>query len=95
MDSKEYRFIKMFSDIRGMNASAHHNKPWDAIVIVRNWLMHVSGRKTIPSIRNIWIRYKKFNVSFLPMWCKDQDLERNELTFSEYSWAISEFLKGP
>lgn len=95
LDSKEYRFLETCSDIRGMTLRAHHNKPWEAMFILRNWIEGVSQRKTIPGYEEIWIRYNQFKKYVLPEWCKDQKLRQSRLTFLQYSWAISDFLVGP
>ena len=92
LDKEPYRYQKFISDISGQDIKAHQNKPQNVIKSVRDTLSNASHRTTIPGGEEIWKRYQDFKND-LPAMCKDCRLNAEELTFNDYAWLVSEWLK--
>ena len=92
LDREQYRYHSFISDIAGQDIKSHDNLPEKAISIVRNWLSDSSERRTIPGGREICRRYRNFR-SDLPKLCSDLPIEEDELTFNDYTYMVSTWLK--
>jgi hypothetical protein len=91
LDKEEYRYQKYISDIAGHDIRSHQNSPEGLIKTVRNWLNDASGRTTIPGGKEIIARYNRFK-SDLPAMCLAARIDKQELTYNDYSNFISEWL---
>ena len=92
MDTYKYRYRKFISDISGQDIFAHGNSPKKAIRGIREWLKIESKRTTIPGGDKIYKRYLVFQKD-LPLFCKKRHLRVKELTFVDYSEAVSIWLQ--
>lgn len=92
LDRERYRYQTFLSDIAGQDIREHGDDPRRAIAIVRDWLRSASHRADIPSGSVIGQRYERFR-SRLPTLCDDLELAEDELTFRDYTWLVSMWLK--
>lgn len=90
LESKQFRFKEFISDISGQDIKSHEANPDEAIKCVRNWLSKYTTEK-IPSPSIISEEYKDF-LSALPELCKENHWLENELTFSEFSSLVFNWL---
>ena len=89
LDKEQYRFKRFISDISGQDIRGHDNNPEAIISNVREWLAHVSKKKTPGPNFHIG-RYKMFRQELLDR-CKKYEWDYDNLTFNEYTILIDEF----
>jgi hypothetical protein len=92
LDRDRYRYQKFISDIAGQDIREHGDDPKQAVTIVRNWLRSTSPEINIPGGEAIWKRYRSFR-SELPKMCKELKLVPTRLTFRDYSWLVSAWIR--
>jgi len=92
LDKEQYRYQKFISDIAGQDIFAHDNDPKKAIEKVRNWLRIASRRNNIPGGAKIYERYTRFEKD-LPDICRVLNVRIEELTFVDFTYVITEWLK--
>lgn len=63
-DVEEYRYQKFISDLAGMDITAHANDPRSMVRCVRDWLVGVSRRKTVPNPAVLVDSYDRFFAGF-------------------------------
>jgi hypothetical protein len=93
-DSEQYRFQKFISDIGGQDIQRHDNDPKQAVVRVRNWLRTESGLNELPGGSAIYERYEQFRHD-LPTICATLKLDIGDLTFADFSYAVTNWLANP
>ena len=93
LESERFRYQKFISDVSGQDIQAHEDKVENAVKHVRNWLASKSGEK-LPSHSLIFKEYLDFQQS-LPDLCARTEWVPEELTFSEYSLLINNWLALP
>jgi hypothetical protein len=91
LDSVPHRYQQFISDIAGQDIQAHHDDPKQIITAVRNWLRTASQRKALPGGAEIYRRFLLFQQD-LPVSCGELKLERNELTYYDYTLLIADWL---
>ena len=89
LDREQYRYRDFISDIAGQDIHAHGGDPKRAILEVRNWLASKAG--PLPGGPKIQAHYERFKT-MLPDMCRDSGLDPNDLTFSDLSGIISNWL---
>lgn len=89
LDREQYRYRDFISDIAGQDIHAHGADPRRAIREVRNWLASKTG--PLPGGSEIQAHYERFKA-MLPDMCRDSGLDPNDLTFSDLSGIISNWL---
>lgn len=92
MDREPYRYQKFISDIAGQDIVDHKNSQEEVVKIIRNWLLMVSDRKTIPGGSIIWKHYQEF-LDDKPQVAHEcryhvEDLEN----FNNYTNVVAEWL---
>lgn len=92
LDRERYRYQKFISDISGQDIRDHGDEPRQAVIIVRNWLRSVSPDISIPGGEAIWKRYRSFRRK-LPTMCRKLKLVTTKLTFRDYTWLVSEWIR--
>jgi hypothetical protein len=92
LDRRRYRYHKFISDIAGQDISEHNNRPARAVEVVRNWLRTESGLRDIPGAEYITARYRRFKRN-LPAFAAVAHLNPRRLTYVDYCYTISEWLK--
>lgn len=93
VDVDQYRYQKFISDISGQDISAHSGDPLRLIRIIRDWLRTASNVGHVPGGAEISRRFLRFD-SELPEICSSMGLDRTELTFSDYTTLVSEWLRA-
>lgn len=92
-DSEQYRFQKYISDIAGQDVHTHANDPANAVKRVRDWLRAESDLAGIEGGAAIFKRYQTFRAA-LPQICSELNLDVNDLTFTDFSFAIARWLQA-
>jgi hypothetical protein len=92
LDRERYRYQKFISDIAGQDLQAHDNNPKKAVVHVRDWLRSATPQVSIPGGEAIWERYQAFSAD-LPSNCGRLHLARENLTFVDYTWLVSLWIR--
>jgi len=92
LDNMPYRYQQFISDIAGQDIQVHNNSPREAITVVRNWLRNASRSAILPGGMEIYRRYQLFEQK-LPALCVELNVQRNELTFNDSVWIISNWLR--
>jgi len=92
LDREPYRYQKFCSDIAGQDPEAHGGDPHRAIGLVRDWLQsHATVR--MPSGSVIVGRYELFQQQ-LPWMCRLARLRVAELTFNDFVYLVSVWLRA-
>ena len=95
LDSDQYRYRALISDISGQDIRMHGGDPERAIREVRDWLRLTSKRTTLPGGAEIIQRYRRFRND-LPDLCAALGLEQDRLTFLDLSKMVTDWLRnGP
>lgn len=92
LDRLPYRYQQFLSDIAGQDICAHHDDPKALITLVRNWLRTASQDHRIPGGTAIHHRYLLF-LQDLPGLATELRLRPEELTFTDYTALMSEWLR--
>lgn len=90
LDIDRYRYRNFISDISGQDISAHNKEIRRAIVHTRDWL-NEKTREQLSSGSVMFDRYNSFKRD-LPKMCKKNGWLAKELTFVDYTGAISAWL---
>jgi hypothetical protein len=80
------------SDIGGQDIHQHGNNARTAVTRVRNWLRTESGKSNIPGGPAIDARYEVFRTD-LPRICAELKLDVDSLTFADFLYTITWWLK--
>ncbi|HXO28178.1 MAG TPA: hypothetical protein VOA80_12585 [Thermoanaerobaculia bacterium] len=92
LDRERHRYQAFISDIAGQDLRSHQGQPLQAIGIVRDWLRSVRPQVSIPGGRAVAGRYERFSQD-LPAMCAQLRLAQEDLTYIDYTWCVSEWLK--
>jgi len=92
LDRESFRYQKFISDIAGQDIRPHEEDPRTAITIVRNWLRNSFPSISLPGGELIANRYEVFR-SEMPSACGPLGLSIGQLTFIDYTWLVSAWLK--
>ncbi|HEV7669451.1 MAG TPA: hypothetical protein VGS22_13080 [Thermoanaerobaculia bacterium] len=93
LEAEKFRYQQLMSDISGQDIRAHRNEPETAVGLIRNWLRTAAPDTALPGGATIWRRYKAFRRA-LPAMCRRLRLTAGDLTFVDYEWLVSEWLKA-
>ena len=92
LEREKYLYQQYFSDLNGIDTTAHNNDPFTVIKIVRDWLQSSSKRKNIDGHKIIIKEFNKFCKN-LPKLVKKIGLELQQLSFIDYCILIENFLQ--
>jgi hypothetical protein len=92
LDRERYRYQKFISDISGQDIRSHGGNPGEAIALVRNWLRSVSPSDPMPGGEEIFKRYQVFRGQLSEL-CQAVRLSVDRLTYIDYTWLVSVWLK--
>lgn len=93
LDKRRFRYHKFISDISGQDVGEHRDSPARAAAAVRDWLRAESGLQDIPGSEYIRARYRAFKRD-LPQVARMARLNPTKLTYVDYCFTISEWLKA-
>jgi hypothetical protein len=87
LDIDRHRFAKFISDIAGMDITPHNNDPRTMVVCVRNWLLTVTRRKSIPSPALLLASFDRFSAG-LPAIADTAGLDAATLLYPDYERLV-------
>jgi hypothetical protein len=93
LDVERYRFQRFISDIAGQDIEAHDGDVGRVITVVRDWLRLELDPRLVktPSGVAIYGRYEAFRL-LLPAVCDDLNWDSDNLPFSDFSWAVYDWI---
>jgi hypothetical protein len=92
LDTEQYRFQKFISDLAGMDITAHGGDPGRIVGCIRDWLVIVSKRKTIPDRAVVVDSFDRF-IAGLPAIAKAAGLKPDDLIFADLERFILAWVK--
>lgn len=94
LDRERFRYQAYLSDLSGQDVKAHGDDPVRAIRAVRDWLSQFApGDVMLPGARKMAARYGLF-LADLPAILDEVGIERDELTYNEYTTLVVGWLKA-
>lgn len=92
LDVEQYRYQKFISDIAGIDVTQHRGDARTAARCVRDWLVTVSGRRTIPSVQVLMKSFDGF-VAGLPIIAGTAGLDSDALVYADYERLVIAWVK--
>ncbi len=92
MDKDKHGYRKSTSDISGQDIIAHGDSPEKIIKEIRDWLKTAARQKNLPGGAKMHERYIEFRKQ-LPLFCKERHIKLEEMTFIDFSEAVSIWLE--
>lgn len=94
LDTQQYRFQMFISDIAGMDVTPHAGDPRFMAELVRNWLVTVSRRRSIPDTAVILGSFDRFFVG-LPAIAEAAGTTVNAMLYADFerfvlAWVAAE-----
>ena len=94
LDRERFRYQAYLSDLSGQDIRAHGDDPVRAIRAVRDWLSQFAPEDVmLPGARKMAARYGLF-LTDLPAILEDVGIERDEVTYNEYTTLVVAWLKA-
>ena len=95
LGTKPHEYKQALSDLGGVDAKSHGNKPKKAVLTVRNWFVDTVHLKGAPSGSAIWERFLQFRWDFYAERKREGFLKQDLKTMPvrEYIAAIRHWLK--
>lgn len=87
LDTERYRFQKFISDLAGSDITEHGGDPRKIVTRVRDWLVIVSRRRSIPSAAVVVGSFDAFSAA-LPTLVKTAGLDSAKLVYPELERLI-------
>lgn len=92
LDIQQYRYQMFISDLAGIDITAHAGDTRRIVAIVRDWLVTVSRRRTIPSPDVILDSYDRFLVA-LPDIANVAGVAPDQILFADYERMVRAWVK--
>jgi hypothetical protein len=92
LDAEKYRYQQYVSDLAGQDIAEHRHSPMVALAQVRNWLRAASREPNMPGPKQVGERYVAFRND-LPQICRELGLDHGALTFHDFGWVVTEWLR--
>jgi len=92
LETEKYRYQKFISDIAGVDITPHDNSLEKLILVLRNWLVTASRRKTIPPGEKIKTRFQTFQ-STIKKACRKNGTDYNTMPFIELVQNMTDWLR--
>lgn len=92
LDREPYRFQVFCSDLAGQDIRAHGSREREVIRVVRNALRTWCPDADVPGAAVTWQRYLRFDETLVQL-ADRVDLDPNDLSFSDYTALVSEWLR--
>ena len=93
LDVDRHRFARFISDIAGMDITAHDSDPRVMVACVRDWLLTVTRRKSIPPPAGLNSSYDRF-VAGLPAIAAAAGLDDARLLYPDYERLVIAWVKA-
>lgn len=93
LDREQYRFQMFISDLAGMDIKAHAGDPRAMVQHVRDFLLTVSRRKTIPPTVELLDSYDRF-VAALPDLAIASGLDPEDLRFPDFERLAQAWIRA-
>ena len=93
LDTQQYRFQMFISDLAGMDIKAHGGDPREMVRHVRDFLLTVSRRKTIPPTVDLLTNFDEF-VAALPVLAEASALDPADLRFPDYERLVQAWVRA-
>jgi hypothetical protein len=93
LDVEQYRFQKFISDLAGMDVTDHKGDPRQMVGRVRDCLVTVSPRRTIPPTLTILESYDKFQLA-LPGIAEESGLNRHDLAYPDFERLVLSWVRA-
>ena len=87
LDITQYRYQMFISDLAGIDITAHAGDPRNMVASVRNWLVTVSRRKSIPSPVDTLRSYDRFTAA-LPDIVAEAGIDPNNILYADYERLV-------
>lgn len=94
LDTQQYRYQRLMSDIAGQDIVSHRGDPPTAISAVATWLRQQSRVSSVPGGQAIAEEYQQFRTD-LPAVLAARQLQEQELTFGDYSAIVAAWITEP
>ena len=91
-ERKLHSYERFISDIKGQDVATHENKPKVLIRRIRDWLLTIDPSRSLLGGTAIWREYIKFK-RWLPIKCREEDLNDRELTWDDYLNLVYEWVE--
>lgn len=85
LESEQFRYHSMVSDLSGQDIRAHEGDFRKAIACIRDWLSNQNPPRHLPHGSILATHFEAF-LHELPGLCRDLDWTEMELTFKEFTW---------
>lgn len=92
-DTERFRFQKFVSDLAGMDIKAHEGDPRKMVGQIRDFLVTVSKRITIPTREELLDSYDRF-MNGLPAIAGNAGLDPKKLLFPDYERLVQSWVKA-
>jgi hypothetical protein len=93
LDVEQFRYQKFISDIAGIDVTQHGGDARIAALRVRDWLVTVSGRRTVPPVQALLKSYDGFFAG-LPEIAKAAGLDSASLLYADYERLVIAWVKN-
>jgi hypothetical protein len=93
LDVEQFRYQKFISDIAGIDVTQHGGDARNAARCIRDWLVTVSGRRTIPSVQALLKSYDGFAAG-LPEIAEAAGLDSGRLLYADYERLVIAWVKN-
>lgn len=93
LDIEQYRFQRFMSDLAGMDIKAHGGDPREMVRHIRDFLVTVSRRKTIPPTIDLLNSYDNFSMA-LPDLAERSGLDPADLRFPDYERLVQAWVRA-
>lgn len=94
LDTEQYRYQRLISDLAGQDIRAHGGSPATAISCVATWLRQQSRFATVPGGLAIAQEFEEFQGD-LPAILAARSLEAAEMTFGDFSAIVTAWITEP
>jgi hypothetical protein len=93
LDTEQFRYQKFISDLAGMDVTPHAGVARDAARHVRNWLVTVSGRKSIPAPNTLLASHDRF-FEGLSVIAESAGLHADRIAYADYERLVIAWVKA-
>lgn len=92
LDTEQYRYQRFISDLAGADPQPHGGDPRVMVGRVRDWLLTVSGRATIPSPAGLLASFDRFAVGLRAI-AADAGLNPDRVAYPDFERLVFAWLE--